>query len=330
MLVERESVLRCVGATPLIRLEHLFPEGPTVLGKLELMNPAGSVKDRPARFIVESGLRNGRLSPESHLVESSSGNFGIALAMAARVHDLRFTCVVDPCITPMNRRILESLGAELDEVDEPDDNGGFLGSRLRRVRELVERLPDGVWVNQYGSIGNWQAHYHRTAAEIIRQLDGPLTHLVAAVSTSGTVLGLARRLRQVFPDLRVVAVDAVGSVLFGGAPGQRELPGHGASLVPELLCPDEIDQVVAVSDHGAALGCRRLAEAEGLLTGGSSGAAVAALERLLPALSPDDRVVVVFPDRGDRYLDLVYDDAWLRKAAARCSGSVAGGAEEQS
>ena len=179
----------------------------------------------------------------------------------------------------------------------------------------MQETPHGYWTNQYANPLNWQAHYYGTGDEIVNQLDAPVDYLVLAVSTTGTLLGIARRLRMAFPHIRVIAVDAVGSIIFGQPSGPREIPGIGSSRVPELFCPDEIDDVVYVNDYEAALGCRLLLEREGIFAGGSSGAIVAALSKLVPVLPPLSRVVTVFPDRGERYLDLVYDDRWLEKIA---------------
>lgn len=313
-----ESVFDCVGNTPVVALRRLFPERDAeVVAKLELLNPSGSMKDRSARYIVESGLQDGSIRPGARLIESSSGNFGIALAVAARVHGLRFTCVVDPKTTTANLALLHRLGAEVELVSEVDDAGGYLQSRLRRVRELLARTPGAVWVNQYANDRNWQAFYHGTGAELTEQLVRPPDYLFAAVSTTGSILGCSRRLRERFPALRVVAVDAVGSVIFGGAPGSREIPGIGSSRVPELCSPQEIDQVVHVDDVDAAHGCRELLATEGIFAGGSTGSVVAAIRRTLPSLPRPCRVVAIFPDRGDRYLDLVYDDEWLAAAESR-------------
>jgi len=306
------SVVACIGRTPLVELGRQFPPpGPTVIAKLELMNPSGSMKDRSAAYIVERGLADGAITSASHLIESSSGNFGIALATAARVHDLEFTCVVDPKTTPANLRVLIGLGARVELVTEPDEHGCYLGARLRRVAELCRETPNGVWINQYANEGNWQAHYHGTAAEILVDLDRPLDCLVAPVSTTGTIVGLARRLREAFPALHVVAVDAAGSVIFGAPPGPRYVPGLGAGRPPELLEPGEVDEVVWVSDREAVAGCRALALSEGIMAGGSSGAVVAAIGRLRPRLPTHWQVLTVLPDRGDRYLDQVYNDAWV-------------------
>ncbi|TJZ54657.1 2,3-diaminopropionate biosynthesis protein SbnA [Streptomyces piniterrae] len=313
----RESVFDCVGNTPVVALRRLFPEpGLEVLAKLELMNPGGSMKDRSARHIVEAGLAEGSISPGSTVVESSSGNFGIALAMAARVHGLRFICVVDPKTTSANLTLLRHLGATVEIASEPDAAGGYLHTRIRRVKELLAELPGAIWINQYANDRNWQAFYHGTGAELVEQLVRPPSYLFAPVSTTGSILGCSRRLRERFPALRVIAVDAVGSVIFGGPPARREIPGIGSSRVPELLRPDEIDHVVRVDDVEAAECCRDLLAAEGIFAGGSSGAVVAAIRRTRSRLASPSRVLAIFPDRGDRYLDLVYDDDWLERMRA--------------
>jgi 2,3-diaminopropionate biosynthesis protein SbnA len=307
-----DSVVSCIGGTPLVRLSRLFPrEGLSVLGKLELCNPGGSVKDRPARYIVESGLRDGTITSCTHLVESSSGNLGIALAMVARVYGLRFTCVVDPKIASANLAILRRLGATVDMVQDRDDQGGYLKTRIRRVHELINRIPSSMWVNQYANRKNWQAHFHGTAGEIITDVGEDLDALVVGVSTSGTIMGLSRRLREVFPKLRVIGVDAVGSVIFGAPAGPRQLPGIGASRAPELLSLEEIDEVIHVSDLESVHGCRDLALMEGIFAGGSSGAVVAAIRKLASSFSAGSTVLTLLPDRGDRYLDLVYSDEWV-------------------
>ncbi len=319
----QDSVLACVGKTPMITLSRLFPESDVeVLAKLELMNPSGSLKDRPARYIIEKGVADGSIPPGAHLLESSSGNFGIALAITARLHGLTLTCVVDPKTTPANIAILRQLGVGIDIVHEADDAGGYLQTRIRRVQELLHEMPAAVWINQYANERNWQAHYHGTGAEMCEQLSRPPDYLFAAVSTTGSILGCSRRLRERFPDLRVIAVDAVGSIIFGGPPGRREIPGIGASRVPELLAPEEIDEVVHVSDLESAQACRAVLETEGIFAGGSTGSVVAGISRALPNLPRPCRIVTIFPDRGDRYLDLVYDDAWLAKLQDRDLGAA--------
>lgn len=308
----QHSVVDCVGRTPLVSLKRLFPsKGLDVIAKMEFMNPGGSMKDRPARFIIEQGLRDGSIQPGTHLIESTSGNLGVAIAMVARVYGLTFTCVVDPKTTKTNLKILKQLGAQVEMVTEPDDQGGYLKTRIRRVQELVRQIPNGFWINQYANQLNWQAHFYGTGSEIVEQLDGPVDCLIAAVSTSGSILGCARRLREEFPHMRVIAVDAVGSVIFGTPPAPRELPGIGSSRVPEILNPDEIDQVIHINDRESVQGCRDLLFHEGIFAGGSSGSVVAAIQKLVPTLPDGYRIVTILPDRGDRYLDMVYDDQWV-------------------
>ncbi len=319
-----DSVLDAIGGTPVVRLSRLFPQpGIEVLAKLEMMNPGGSMKDRSAAYIISSGLADGSIPVGARLVESSSGNFGVAVAMAARLHGLSFTCVVDPKTTGANLAIIRSLGADVEIVTEPDSQGGYLQTRISRVHEILATTPDTVWINQYANDRNWLAHYHGAGAELADDLAEPPTHFVAAVSTTGSILGCSRRLRERFPAMRTVAVDAVGSVIFGGPAGPRELPGIGSSRVPELHDPSEIDEVVHVDDLDAALACRRLLATEGIFAGGSTGSVVAAIESLVPRLPRPARVVALFPDRGDRYLDLVYDDDWLSDMARRRDGSAA-------
>lgn len=323
------SVLGCVGNTPLVALDRLFPEADVeVLGKLELMNPGGSMKDRPARHIIESGLADGSIPLGSHLIESSSGNFGIALAIAARLHQLRFTCVVDPKATSANVRIMRQLGASVEVVTEPDANGGYLHTRIARVRQLAAQTPNSVWINQYANARNWQSYYHGLGGELADQLTRPPDYLFAAVSTTGSILGSARRLRERFGTLRVVAVDAQGSVIFGGSPGPRHLPGIGSSRVPELLNRNEIDDVVHIPDVEAAHACRQLLASEGIFAGGSSGSVIAAIAKTLPRLPRPCRIVAVLPDRGDRYLDLVYDDQWLASLDDPASRDIAASLED--
>ena len=312
-----DSINSCVGDTPLVRLSRCFPDRDhEVIAKLEMLNPVGSMKDRPARFIIEQGLASGVLRRGMRLVESTSGNLGVALAALSRLHGLEFTAVVDPKTTPSNLRLLETFGADVEMVSERDATGGFLGTRIRRARELADGCPRSVWVNQYANDLNWRAYHATAGAEILRALTRPVDYLVAAVSTTGSIQGLARRLRERYPGLKVVAVDAVGSVIFGTEPGPREIPGYGASRVPELLDRSVIDQVFHVDDAEAALACRQLVESEGILGGGSSGAVVAAINRLSPEIPAGSRVLTVLPDRGERYLDLVYDDEWLDRVSA--------------
>jgi cysteine synthase A len=292
-------------------------ESITVIAKMELLNPGGSIKDRPALFMLQEGLKSGAINAESHIVESSSGNLAIALAMACKIYGLKFTAVIDPKIASANLQMLKLYKANIEMVSEKDQNGGYLKTRIDTVQRLCQQLPNAVWINQYANPNNWKSHYYGEAEEIINQIDRRIDYLVVGASTSGTIMGVSRRLKEKFPHLKIIAVDIVGSVLFGGNSGPREIPGIGASTVPALLSPEEIDEVIYVDDYESALGCRELLEYEGIFAGGSSGSSISAIKKLIPAIPSGSCILTLLPDRGDRYLDLVYEDEWFEMIKKR-------------
>ncbi|MFE9245781.1 2,3-diaminopropionate biosynthesis protein SbnA [Nocardiopsis sp. NPDC006938] len=309
-----QGVLSTVGGTPLIRLGRLFADREfDVLAKIEGMNPGGSIKDRASVSMLVGRVRSGDLVPgRSVVVESSSGNLAIGMAQVCGWYGIRFVCVVDSRTTSQNLAILRAYGTEVDMVDRPDPaTGEYLPARIARVRELVDRIPHAYWPNQYANELNSRAH-HTTMAEILEQAGGPVDYLFVATSSCGTVTGCREYLAEHSPHTRVVAVDAEGSAIFGRPRGPRLLPGHGAAVPPALYRKGVADQVVHVSDLDAVVGCRRLIRREALLAGGSSGAVVSAVERLAPELPPGATCVAVLADRGERYLDTIYDDTWVR------------------
>lgn len=312
------SILDGIGKTPIVSLSRLFSDSRCeVLAKLEMFNPGGSIKDRPAHYIVERGLADGSISPRSHIIESSSGNFAIALAMVCRLHGLRFTAVVDPKLSSANRQIIQCYGGNIELVTEKDRQGGYLETRIERVKRMLREQPNAVWTNQYANDRNWQSHYYGEGEEILRALDRPADYLVLGVSTSGTIHGVTRRLREAWAGMKVIPVDAFGSVLFGSPPSVRELPGLGASRVPELLKRDQLGQVIHVDDYESAVACRQLVKQEGIFAGGSSGSVIAAIQRLSTHLLQPARILTILPDRGERYLDTVYNDQWLLRMKER-------------
>jgi N-(2-amino-2-carboxyethyl)-L-glutamate synthase len=311
----RENVLSTIGDTPLVRLKRLFPDpGPQVFAKLEAFNPGGSIKDRPALHIVEESLRSGLLNHNSVIVESSSGNMGIGLAQACRYYGLRFICVVDPKASTQNLKILRAYGAEIDLVAEPDpETGEFLPARFKRVRTLLQQVENSFWPNQYENTNNPRTHYLTTMHEIVTALNGRLDYLFVGTSTCGTIRGCAEYVRDHALLTQVVAVDAVGSLIFSDVREKRLLPGLGAGLKPPFCDTALIDRYVHVSDLECVVGCRRLVIREAFLAGGSSGGVISAMERLRPELPPQAVCAVILPDRGERYLDTVYDDVWVRE-----------------
>jgi cysteine synthase A len=305
-----------IGGTPMLGLSGLSSElGVDVYAKLESFNPTGSIKDRPAATIIQKALEEKRVDRDSLIIESSSGNFGVAVAGVCRRLGMPFVCVVDPNTTQIHRFMMEQLGARVELVEEPDGAGGYLANRLRRVRRLLEEHPNAYWTNQYANQYNWMAHYYGTAREMYEQMDGRIDYLFAAVSSGGTITGCARYLKQRIRSLTVVAVDVVGSAIFGQPPQPRYIPGVGSSRVPKILDRSVIDAVVHVPEPDTIRECHRLLSEEGLFMGGSSGTACSAVRLFFAGRDVQDadppRVAVVLPDRGERYFQSLYDPAWV-------------------
>ncbi|MFP3989078.1 2,3-diaminopropionate biosynthesis protein SbnA [Streptomyces sp. E11-3] len=309
------GILATVGNTPLVELERLLPGFESrVFGKIERFNPGGSIKDRSARGMLLDAINSGAVVPgRSVIVESSSGNLAVGLAQLCRYFGLRFICVVDGKTTEQNLSILAAFGAEVEVVTERDElTGEFLPVRLRRVRELVAATPHAYWPNQYASLLNPKAH-ETTMREIADALDGKVDYLFCSVSTFGTLRGCADHIRAAGLGTKVVAVDALGSAIFGLESTARLIPGHGASVVPPLMDPEAADEVVHISDLECVVACRRLIDREAILAGGSSGATVAALRKIQHRIPAGSNCVLVFPDGGDRYLDTIYSDDWVSR-----------------
>lgn len=309
-----EGILSAIGNTPLIRLKKIARDVDFDLyAKLEYLNPGGSTKDRPAFSIIEQGIESGAISPETVVVESSSGNMGIGLAQACSYFNLRLICVVDPKTTAQNIGLLKAYGAQVDVVTEADPRTGeFLQARLDHVQSLLRDIKHSFWPNQYANEHNPLAHM-RTMGEIAAALDGKVDYLVCATSTCGTMRGCADYVREQGMATQLIAVDAVGSIIFGGQRAKRLIPGHGAAVRPQLYRQGLASQVVLISDLECVVGCRRLSLSEALLAGGSSGAVLMGVERLKGRIPRGANCVMIFADRGERYLDTIYSDAWVRK-----------------
>ena len=278
--------------------------------KCEGFNFAGSIKLKAATEMVEAGERDGRLTRDSVLIESSSGNLGVALSMIAASKGYRFLCVTDSRCNLSTRRLMEALGSQVHVITEPADVGGFLGARIDYVERLCAADERYVWLNQYTNTGNWLAHYRRTAPAIARSFPG-LDVLFVGAGTTGTLMGCARWFREWDRQVRVVAVDVVGSVTFGGPPGRRMIPGLGTSVRPPLLDESFIDEVVRVEESDTVRACHRLAR-HGFLFGGSTGTVVSgAMGWLARQDARKLTAVAIAPDLGERYLDTVYQSSWV-------------------
>ncbi|MEU1176793.1 pyridoxal-phosphate dependent enzyme [Streptomyces sp. NPDC005820] len=279
--------------------------------KLEGHNVTGSIKARTAYGLVRGLAEDGRLRPGAHLLESTSGNLGVALASMARFLGMRFTAVIDPMITAESRKRLVDLDANIVEVDEPDPAGGYLLSRLAKVSELLDRDDRYVWVDQYNSARNPDIHRRMTGPEILDQMVTPPDAVFAAISTGGTFAGLSRCFRENRPQTHMVAVDVNGSVAFGGRPGRRHLPGVGASRRSAFLDDSLVDHLTYTSIEEAVYYCRTLLRESGIHLGGSAGAVVAACVRYLAEHPEIREPLCVCADGGEKYRSTVYSDAWL-------------------
>jgi N-(2-amino-2-carboxyethyl)-L-glutamate synthase len=316
-----QAVRGVVGQTPMLAAEL------TVAGtrrriqlKAEWTNPTGSVKDRTAYGLVGDLIQRGRLAHDSVLVESTSGNLGAALAFLSWRLGLRFIAVTDPKVTRESIHRMRQFRARVEPVTEADATGGYLLTRLSRVRELLAADGGGrmVWTDQYSSPANPDAHYSTTAPELLAQMDGMLDAVFIAVSTGGTLAGSARYLREVSPATRIVAVDAEGSVALGGTPGPRHLNGIGSSRRAVFVSPGLYDACVKVTDVEAFTACRAAYASAGLRIGGSGGAVLVACARYLAAHPEVERAACLLADSGANYGTSIFSDAWLAARGVSC------------
>lgn len=306
------GILSIVGNTPLVKLEKVFKNADFQLfAKLEMFNPGGSVKDRPALNMLMNALEKGDILPGATIIESSSGNLGIGLAQACTVLGLRFICVVDPKTTQQNINILKAYGAQVELIAEPDPvTGDFLPARIARVKALLAAIPNSFWSNQYANLYNAGAH-HQTMHEIVTALNGNLDYLFLATGSCGTLRGCAEYIKSNNLKTKIIAVDAKGSVIFGDKRGKRLIPGHGAARVPELFQPGLESEVIHSTDIECILGCRHLLRTEAILAGGSSGAVISAIDKKRKEIPAGAICAAILCDRGERYLDTVYSETWV-------------------
>ena len=320
-----EGVLDAIGNTPLVSMKRYLdlPEI-HVWAKLEAGNPGGSAKARPAAQMLTDALERGLIGPGSTVIESTSGNMGVGLAQACAYHRMKLICVVDSRTHETNTRTLRALGADVRVVSRPEPaTGDLLAARLALVQHLIEITPNSYWPNQYANSSNPAAHAEGTMREIDEALGGELDYIFVATSTTGTLRGCHDYLREQRRDTQVVAVDAVGSSLFGGVRSTRRLPGFGAGVETELSKSAEFAVLMRVSDLDCVVGCRRLVRAEAIFAGASSGGVAVAMQRLAPSMPPGSRCAIVCPDGGVGYLETVYDDDWVNSELGCSSQDLA-------
>ncbi|GAA1329681.1 pyridoxal-phosphate dependent enzyme [Saccharothrix algeriensis] len=294
-----------------VYIDLAVPLGRRLLLRCEGFNFGGSVKTRTAAALVAAAERSGDLREGTVLVESSSGNLGVALSAVAAGRGIPFVCVTDTRCNPATIRAMRAMGAEVEVVADPHPDGGLLGARKERVRRLCRDNPHYLWLNQYENPANWIAHYEGTAPGIGKRFPG-LDVLFVGAGTGGTLMGCARWFRDNGDSVRVVAVDAVGSANFGGPPAPRLIPGLGAHQQAPALDLSAVHDAVHISEADTVRTCRALA-ARGFLLGGSTGTVVHGALTWLARNDPDRALssIAISPDLGDRYLDTVYDDQWV-------------------
>lgn len=297
--------------TPIV---ELAVPGVRLFAKLEYANAIGSLKDRTAYWILRRAAERGDINEHTTIIESSSGNFASALAAYASLLGLTFIPVIDPNILPTNESFLRRMCPTVVKVDTPDAAGGYLQTRLRAVEDLRARTPGAFWTNQYANTDGMDAHYHLTAAEICRDLP-TLDYAFIGVSTGGTIAGMSRRLKEHYPNVKIIAVDAAGSAIFGGPTRARHIPGLGATIVPPLLTHALIDDVVIVPEQTTVRACLELLWTHGLFVGGSTGTTFAAVQQYLPILrdAPATTALFLCSDRGTAYLDTVFNPDWATR-----------------
>jgi cystathionine beta-synthase len=314
----RENILETLGDTPIVALRRYHPEGALLAAKLEFFNPGSSVKDRIGLAMIEAAERDGKLRPGMTVVEPTSGNTGLGLAMACVLRGYKLICTATTKIPQEKIALLEAHGAEVVicpvEVDAEDPRSYY------KVAERISREQGAFLPNQYYNQANPVAHYETTGPEVWRQTDGRITHWVVGIGTGGTISGSAKYLKEQNPDVRVVGVDPEGSayryyVEHGKLPPPDELrlyliDGIGQSYIPPSCWPEYIDEVVTVDDKTAYRTVFELARQEGIFTGSSGGAAAHAARELARRLPDDALVVTLFPDNGERYLSKLNEE-WM-------------------
>lgn len=297
------NVTELIGGTPLVRLNRIVPEGAAdIYAKLEYQNPGSSVKDRIAISIVEEAEKDGRLKPGDTIVEATSGNTGIGLALVAAAKGYKVVIVMPETMSLERRNLLRAYGAEL--VLTPGSEG--MNGAVKKAEQILSENPGFFIAEQFKNPANVKIHRETTGPEIVEAIEsigGTLDAFVAGIGTGGTISGAGEVLKNNFPDVKIYAVEPAASpILAGGKPGPHKIQGIGANFIPDILNQDIYDEIIHVENDEAFEMARRVAKEEGILTGISSGAAVSAAIKVAKELGAGKRVVVIIPSNGERYL----------------------------
>jgi N-(2-amino-2-carboxyethyl)-L-glutamate synthase len=279
--------------------------------KLEGLSLTGSIKVKPALYMIEELERKKILKPGMSVIESSSGNLGVALSMICAIKGYKFICVSDPNISPFNKNMITNYGADIIIIDKKDENGGYLGSRISYIKSLLEQREDLIWINQYENHDNVQAHYLSTAKSIYEQFE-KIDYLFIGVGTTGTLGGVSKFFREHSPNTKIIGVDSLGSVTFGGVSGKRFIPGLGTSNPPPIRALSKFDEIIYIPEIDTIKTCRMLS-AKGYCFGGSTGTVLTGMQQYMDKISNKSTIVAISPDMGEKYIDTIYQESWVNK-----------------
>jgi len=316
------GILESIGNSPIVNLKRLdISEHLNVYAKLENTNPSGSLKDRTSLFILKKALKDGLIKEGSTIIESSSGNMALGLAQACLYLKLNLIVVVDPYINQATKDLLKVYGANIHVVTQPNKHGNYLEARLECVKQKLQEVPNSFWPNQYGNPNSPKAYY-AMMDELMNSLNHNLDYLFIATSTCGTLMGCANYLTVNNYNTKIIAVDAKGSILFGGKPNKRLIPGHGSSVPSKFLDRSKIHDIVQVDDLECVIGCHKLLKSESILCGGSTGGVLSAIKKYTKYLPYQSRCAFLISDRGERYLNTIYNDSWLHENFSTFNKSI--------
>lgn len=313
-----ESILDCIGNTPLVRLKRVVPAGAAeVYAKCEFLNPGGSVKDRMAKYIIEDAEREGKLKA-GMIVENTSGNTGVGVAIVAAVKGYRAIFTIPDKMSDEKINLLKAFGAKVivTKTNVPAESPESYYETAKRIHR---ETPGSFYLNQYHNPKNIEAHYKLTGPELWEDMGGQIDYFVAGIGTGGTLSGVGRFLKEKDPNIKIIAVDPIGSVFYDyfktGKPGKAEVykvEGIGEDMITQAMDFSVVDDMIQVTDKDCFLMTRELTTKEGLFAGGSSGAAVWGAVKLAKEVGPGKRIVVILPDSGTRYLSKIFSDNWMR------------------
>lgn len=314
LIVKLKKLSNQIGNTPMIEIPNFYHSSDKlkVFAKLESYNFLSNIKSRTAFYMIEQGIINGKINEKTTIIESSSGNLAISIGTICHYLGLEFIPIIDPNISPVYEKMLSNLSNKMVKVKERDDTGGYLKNRIKKVKELLNDLPNIYWTNQYENDDNMLAHYHGIGEEII-QYNIKFDYIFVAVSTTGTISGISKKVKEVLPDCQIIGVDVQGSMVFQKEKCKRFISGIGSSLEPKFIKNSLVDDYVVVDEYSGISECQELWLKHGLFTGGSSGCVFSGFKKFLLNNDIKGNVLLIFPDGGYPYIDTIYNSEWVKQ-----------------